>query len=334
MARVGTRKDLEQQIAALNALRGDPEQPAGRTLLVSALDAARAPLCAAAANIIAEAELTGFEAQLVAAFERWEHAPAKSDPGCAAKTSLIRALYKVGAREHAVYVRGIKLVQHEPAWGGSNDSAVELRGLCALALVQTDYYDALLEIAELLADPEPIARIAAARAVGHSPRGDAALPLLRLKVRLGDVDARVAGACFSGLLSLAPDSEFERVAAYVYSGGSEVAEAALLALGESRSARALPLLRKAAESALASELRAFAYAAIAQLRSDEAWDYLLGVLRDESDAIASEALTALSAYRSLDSMRERVLAAARARGRGPVLTRAESLFARDVAPGG
>jgi hypothetical protein len=92
MAKASPRKNLEQQLAELNALRSDPGNPDARAILARTLEQSRAPLTAAAANIVGEAELDGFEARLLAAFEQWMEQPQKADPGCAVKTSLVRAL--------------------------------------------------------------------------------------------------------------------------------------------------------------------------------------------------------------------------------------------------
>src|SRR5690348_13409166 len=98
MAKGGSNKKLEQQLAELNAVRDDPDRPEARELLALALQSGRAALVTVAANIIAEAELQGFGPALRAAFERHLSDAVKSDPGCAAKTAAARALYKLGER--------------------------------------------------------------------------------------------------------------------------------------------------------------------------------------------------------------------------------------------
>lgn len=322
-----SQKGIREQIDALNALRTRAEAPESQAALRKALSATRAPLCAAAANIVAEVELSGFEAPLLAAFDYWLEQPAKSDPGCSAKTAAVRALYRLGARTHGAYLRGVRFVQMEPGWGGGQDSAVELRGLSALALVRTGYFDALTEVAELLADPEPMARLAAAQAVAYSERQDVGVPLLRFKARLGDADPRVLAACLTGLLSLAPDSALERVESFIDEDRPETAEAALLALGESRLPAALAVLRRAAEGLMSQELRAVAFVAIGLLRSDAAWDYLLDVIGQESVSQAGHALSALGSYRRVESLRKRVLDAVLARGNASLSAKADRLFA-------
>lgn len=329
MAKSSSRKGLPDQIAELNALRNNVDQSEAQAALRKALSAARAPLCAAAANIVGEAELGGFDAALVAAFDYWLEQPVKSDPGCAAKTACVRALYRIGARTHSAYLRGVRFQQPEPGWGPPQDTAVELRGLCALALVRTGYFDALVEVAELLADPEPMARLAAAQAVAYSERQDVGVPLLRFKARLGDPDPRVQSACLTGLLQLAPDSSLAFVEAFIDESAPETAEAALLALGESRLPAALACLRRAAENTLSRELRAVAYVAMGLLRNDAAWDYLLCVIREQSESHASLALCALASYRRVDSLRERVLCAVESRGQAALTAKAHQQFARE-----
>lgn len=311
----GGRKTLEQELARLRALRVEPERTETREALAQALASSRAPLLTLAGNVIGEAELAGFAPALRAAFERClERDPVKRDPGCAAKTSLARALYRLGERAHDVYLRGVRHVQREPVWGGSVDTAIELRGVCALGLVRSDYPDALIELADLLADPEPMARVAAAQAIAYSERDDVGLPLLRVKARLGDSEPRVTAACFAALLTLAPDRSLPFVTGYLRVPAAEVREAALLALGESRLAGALTPLCAAATAAATAAEREVALTAIALLRSDAGWDYLLSVVRDGDGSHAQGALDALATYRADSRLRERVLAAVEQRG--------------------
>ena len=48
------------------------------------------------------------------------------------------------------------------------DTAAELRGVCALGLVRMGYRDVLVELADLLMDPEAQARMMAARSLAHA----------------------------------------------------------------------------------------------------------------------------------------------------------------------
>jgi HEAT repeat protein len=253
------------------------------------------------------------------------------DPGCAAKTSLARALYRLGERAFDVYLRGVQHVQREPIWGGSVDTAAELRGVCALALVRADYPDALIELADLLADPEAAARVAAAQAIAYSERADIGLPLLHLKVRLGDVDPRVTAACFTALLALAPERSLPFVTGYVSDASAETREAALLALGESRLPAALAPLSAAVERAATAAERDVAFTAIALMRSDAGWDYLLAVVRDGSGSHAKGALDALATYRADSKLRTRMLAAVHERNDPELMAHAQQVLGGDEA---
>jgi len=174
-----------------------------------------------------------------------------------------------------------------------------------------------------------MARLAAAQAVAYSERQDVGVPLLRFKARVGDADARVLAACLTGLLNLAPDSSLDFVESFVDEDKPETAEAALLALGESRLPAALAVLQRATQELLSEELRAVAFVAVGLLRSEAAWEYLLSVIRQETPSQAGHALSALASYRRVDSLRQRVLDAVQARGQSPLIARAQKLFSLD-----
>ena len=309
MARAGSSKAIEAQLAALAELRSDPDRPEAQKQLDAALTGKHSVVAAAAAKIVGDFELDGFEPALRAAFERFLVDPVKNDPGCMAKAGVARALHALSARAFEVFLRGIRHVPREPVWGGTVDTAIELRGLCGLGLVRGGYPDALLELAELLADKEPMARIAAAQAIAYSERADIGLPLLRCKAKLGDTEPRVTSACLAGLLALAPHGSLPFVESFLTQSDPELREAALLALGESRVPEALPILQRAIAELTATPARTIAFTAVALLRSDAAWEYLLGCVRNESSGRARDALEALATYRHEPSLRARVLAA-------------------------
>ncbi len=326
MAKGGARKGLDEQLAELNALRADPATIAARAALAKALESARSPLVGAAANIVAEAELEGFAPALGTAFMRFLELPAKNDAGCTAKTGCARALYRLGERATEVFLRGIAHVQLEPVWGGQQDTAIELRGTCALGLVRAGYPDAPVELAELLADREPMARVAAAQAIAYSERADSGVPLLRMKTRLGDEDPRVTAACFSALFSLSPELSLPYVAKFLEAEQSEVQEAALIALGESRLPAALSVLQSFIARLTASDVRAVAFTAVGLLRSEAGWEYLLATVREGNRSAAQEALDTLATYRGDERLRARALTAAEDSGDPALRSHAERLL--------
>ncbi len=103
------------------------------------------------------------------------------------------------------YLKGMKHVQMEPVWGGSVDTAAELRAVCAMGLASTRWPDKLRELVHLLVDREWQARAGAARALG-AIGSEPALLLLRLKALSGDPEPEVLADCFTGLL-VAEDAE-------------------------------------------------------------------------------------------------------------------------------
>jgi HEAT repeat protein len=94
------------------------------------------------------------------------------------------------------------------------------------------------------------------------------------------------------------------VASFLEKGG-ETAEAAAIALGESRLSEALPALRAWLEPARRRGLGRAAALAIAALRRDEAVDLLLTVARDEEPPAARDALAALGSITSDPALYER-----------------------------
>ena len=158
-------------------------------------------------------EIESLTPDLAAAFERFLDQPVKSDPGCAAKAAIADALYRIGAIESDVYLKGVRHVQMEPVWGGRADTATQLRGTCALALVRVHHPDFLVELGDLLADREAPVRRMAAQALAYSESAGA-VPLLRLKALVGDDDPQVVGECLLALLRIAPRDSVEFAARF------------------------------------------------------------------------------------------------------------------------
>jgi len=315
---VANRRSIDQQLRAIHAsLRDAPEAPEARSALEAALASKHSVLVAAAAQVIARAELAGLETPLVAAFERLMHDPVKRDKGCFAKVAVADALYRLESDQRELFLRGVRHVQLEPVFGGREDTAATLRGTCALGLVRCHHPDALLELARLLADPQVTARVAAAEAIAYSSDEAGGAPLLHFKILSGDPDIRVTAACLGSLLRLSRARAIPFIAevasASTQEGTVEVREAAALALGESRCPEALAPLQALAEEPMAGELTEVAHLAIAMLRTDAAWDYLVEAVENAPENRARAAIEALSHYRHDQVLRARVEAATAAR---------------------
>src|SRR5262245_13295365 len=167
----GTPKShaLEDSLAALGDLRRRPVTDATIEPLRQALRARISHVVAKAAQVSGELGLRVLTGDLTASFERFLVNPVKTDPGCRAKVEIARALYELGDDPGAVFLRGIRHRQLEPVYGGREDTAPELRALCALGLVRLGHPDAMVELADLLADPEAAAR-GGARGAGSPAR--------------------------------------------------------------------------------------------------------------------------------------------------------------------
>jgi HEAT repeat protein len=241
----------------------------------------------------------------VAAFERLMINPVKTDPGCHAKAAIADALYRIGDDDQRVFLRGIHHVQLEPVYGGRTDTACELRGVCALGLVRTNHPDVMIELADLLADPEAPVRVAAARALAYSENDDAA-PLLRFKILTGDVEPEVVSECLTALLKVAPSSSLAFVARRLDGADASAQEAAALALGGSRLREAFAVLRQWWERTPDPARRRTALLAIAMLRHDQAIDFLLSVIAEGNGPNARDAIAALGLYRHDDTVGQRV----------------------------
>ncbi len=305
------RRPLEETLLALRRARESPGTEESQRELRRVLSSEGSHAVARAAVLVGGLGLEALVPDLVAAFPRFFDGLPRADPGCAAKTAIVEALRRLEHDDRALYRRGAGHVQMEPVFGGRVDTAVDLRGASALALAETAGSDVLVDLANLLADPEPPVRVSASRAVSVHGRGGG-IPLLHLKALAGDPEPRVVSECLLALLRLDAPGEMRFVASFLEKG-DEAAEAAAIALGESRLVDALPVLRAWLEPARRRGMGRTALLAVASLRRDEAVDLLLSLARDEPPSTARDALAALASIGSDAALYERAKAAVRAR---------------------
>ena len=303
-------RDLEQTLARLSAVRADPLAPGAADELRAALGARSNLVVARAAEIVAEWELRDYAADLARAFDRFMTDPVRRDPTCAAKTAVAEALLRLDHDDADLFIRGLRHVQPEPVWGGTEDTAAALRATCALGLARANPPDVLLQLAGLLADPETDARVGAARAIATAGRPGAA-PLLWYKTLVGDAEVAPLYACFAGLLALEPERAPAHVGGYLRAANPALAEAAALALGDSRLPEAMPVLREAWQTADDPALRSAFLDALARLGDDAAFDFLLDLLANGPTHDARDARRALAFYNDARHQRKVERAAAR-----------------------
>lgn len=265
-----------------------------------------------AARAAREADLTALAPDLVTAFAPFLQDPVRRDPGCVAKTEIVRALLSFGYAAPDVFLRGAAHVQREPAFGPPIDTAAELRASSAMALVATEHPAALTICVGLLVDPEPAARAGGIRGLTASGRPDVAL-LLRLFALRGDRDAGVLAEAFAGLLALSANDSVAFVVESLVSKDQDIARAAALALGEARRPEAVVALRERLPGEDRPDVRHAMIFALATSREDAAVDTLLDLVARGSAPDSKAAAEALRLYAHDEALQRRVHAALDAR---------------------
>ncbi len=304
---------IEQALNAISELRTAGRSEELVTQLRIYLKNRSNLVVAKAAKLVGELKLSQLVPDLVTAFDRLWVNPAKLDKRCAAITEIVSALYELDYAEPNIYARAIHHVQKEASFGPPVDTAASLRGMSAQGLLRTSYRNAISLVVDLLVDSEPPARLGAVRALA-SNGGETGVLLLRLKTLTGDEDPEILGECFSGLLSAAPDESLPFVVKYLDAEDDVVVEAAIWALGQSRTPAALPSLQDKWERSVDKSLRRTLVAALAASRLEEAIDYLCSQLRVTDLQTAVEIVTTLATYAGSQSVRSAVAAAVQERG--------------------
>ncbi|MBS0418628.1 MAG: hypothetical protein JSR66_13020 [Proteobacteria bacterium] len=261
---------------------------------------------AKAATLAGERSMPELTADLLAAYARFLDEPVKRDPNCIAKSAIARALVNLGCDDVDFYLAGIRYTQPEPVWGGSADSAIDVRCSCALGLVNTGYSRAIHELTALLQDKESRARTGAAHAIscGNPKEAEA---VLRLKVLVGDEEAEVIGECFTGILSIAPLECLPFVATYLGGENDNIRDFAALALGECRNPKVVEYLRTAWDACGAlGEFPIVLIRAAALNRTEPAFDWLMSIIETGAKRHADAAVEALAVYERNTKLNERV----------------------------
>lgn len=321
------RDRLQELLDGLAEARDDPGAPESGERLRTALAHKSGIVVRAAARIANECELYDLGELMPAAFARMMIEPVKRDPQCRAKVALVEAMHKLSHDDLDVYWQGLSHVQEEPVWTRKvEDTAAELRGRCAIALMDAQVQRAWVPVTLLLLDKFPAARAGAATAIGRSGHTDVGVPVLRLKLAVGELDPEVLSAALRSLLMLQGEDAVPLLQTYFDRAQAE-REAAVLALGESRLECALKPLCELYEHAVADTRRVTAMA-IAMLRSERAWSYLFDAIERSEQPMAIDAVRALAIYRYDERVRSRVEAAVKRRDERAV----NAVFTERFAP--
>lgn len=283
-------------------------------------------LVARGAEIAGDRLIYALEADLIAAYARFLDQPVKRDPGCMAKGTIARALVALDCQDAEFFIAGIRYRQPEPVWGGSADTAVDLRTSCAIGLAATSHPRALIHLVDLLHDPEPHARAGAARAIACT-QPLAAEAVLRSKALAGDPDPEVTGECLSALLQVASEDAIALVGGFLDAADTDVSALAALALGESHLEAALELLRGRWDAEpFKRERHRMLLRAAALHRSELALDWLLDMVITGDRISAERVVTEIAAYRNSARARDALRAAVTERGEPAVTACFEGAF--------
>lgn len=294
----------EEVLAKLRLLDDWHLTPDAFEYLVKILSGANSITAARAAQIIARSRNADFLPHLSSAFTHFLDRPER-DKGCLAKDAICRALDALGCWDSDVFLRGIRHVQMEPVFGGREDTAANLRGLCALALTRMAYPDVHFELAALLMDPEIQARRMAVNAVSSLGCERSEL-LLRMKCLAGDSEPDLLGQCFAGLLAMAAGRSVPFVAGFLSSDDLLVAGQAAAALGQSEDESAFNALRDFRNGNTDLDLARPLILAIGLTRRSEAFHLLLEIVSEGGRSSALAAVEALEIYASDDRRREAI----------------------------
>ncbi len=297
---------IEVQLIQLGGLRKATDLKARDAEIAKAIGSKTNLIAAKGAELARELRVCDLDTVLHKAFDRFMEKPGTTDKGCYAKTAIAQAMYELEINDLDVFLRGIHHVQLEPVWGGSQDTAAELRGICALGLVRANYHDVMNELAELVVDPDPSARLNAVRAIGYSENDLVGTPMLRMKLLSGDKQPEVIVEAFASLMKLAPAKQVSFVARFLDKPDAEMREMALLALGQSRQTAAFDLLQSMYEREIRVDQRRAFVQPIALTRLPAAHQFLLHVIIDEPRDLAIAAIEAFKPFRSDSSLRAKI----------------------------
>lgn len=330
------KKAFERKLAALETLRADLGSPEAASRLRKALTDANNYYASRAARLAAESGHRSLVPDLLAAFDYHLVGGARTDKQCWAKNEICKALVELGHRDPEPYLRGSRYIQPEGVMGGEEDTAVDLRSYCALALVDAHLpvQDVLNRLADLLADRGHSVRLSAVRALASLNRVEGALPLRvlahLLAVRLdrwGDSclsdthqtcaqDSELLGETCGALLSLTPPEAERLVRECAAHPVSDARAEIATALSICREPAAMEIFAAAWKREPDRELRYSMIEAAAASPIEGGFQFLLRIVESEGDDEARAALKALSANRFARDHGDAILATIRARPAG------------------
>lgn len=302
---MANRKSFQETLDELTALESQSVTETGSEKLRKSLTGTNNLLAAAAARIASKHNLTGLIPDLTNAFERFMVNPLKSDRGCLAKEAVVKALDMLRCSDTDLFLRGIRHVQMEPAYGKPVDTAPALRILCLSALMRTGYSGIYFETVRCLADPELPVRKAAVSALTELGDESAEL-LLRSRALSWRSDPEISGDCFSALMKINPERSLGFIGEFIGCGDAAVSEDAALAVGHSRIPEAFEMLLNLYSTSIEHAFKRRLILPMALTLADPAFEFLLSQYRDGSRDIAETAADALKLFASNPERNRRI----------------------------
>ena len=322
------QRKIENELELLDALRNAPADVAFAGLRKALADRVNL-MVAKASRIAAARHIPELTPDLLKAFDGLLKHPDR-DPQCAAKIELAKSLIEIGYSSSEPFLRGSLHVQMEPVWGARVDTAVPLRGICVLGLVQANDMprsEVLRRLVHALADKEHPVRIDAVRALEQMGGGECEL-LLRLKALQGDREPQVTGQAIESVLRLESAPSLSFAASFLASTQDGVREEAALALGASHVPGAVEILKRALSEAHEESFRRAILTAIGASREEGAIEFLFGLLQNGISPDAEGSLEALALERHNPELVARVEKIVRDRAVRRLQERFDALFAQ------
>lgn len=307
-----TKRSSDAALERLAELRESGSNPAAEAELIRYIGHTSGHVATRAIKLAAEWKMNTAVPEFEKAFDRFLANPLDSDKGCSGKVAVVEALIALEQHRPAIYWRGIRYRQMEPVWGKHEDTAPPLRAACARGLATMAHDRVHVALAELILDPERVAREGAVSALAWLATSEAEL-VLRMKVLVGDAEPLVLGECFRALMTHWSEDSFDLVASQLRAHNPDLVEQAALSLGESKHPDAFDKLAHAYEHSLSDVKRALLLP-IALLRSDAAFDFVLDVLRNGPTGAALAAVQALAIFETDEKRAARIRDSARDRG--------------------
>ena len=299
----------------MNTMRDVPAEEAVAELR-KALNHRAGMVAGKAAKLSAERQLRILIPDLLRAFDRLFENARERDPQCWGKNAIAKALVELGHQESEPYLKGARHVQMEPVWGGQEDTASALRGICMLALAacaDIRRETILRVLVDGLTDPKPTVRQESVRAIAQMG-GDEAVLLLRFKARVKDSELPVVGQVFDSVLALEGEQGIGFLADFLDASHGDAAGEAALSLGASRLPGSLEVLERAWDATRDPDLKLTLLRAMSASREARAIDFLTGIVRNGRPADVAFALEALSIHKGTPEIRQLVETAAREAG--------------------